>query len=259
MGHIRLGNLPRTRNWIQVIELIASDVGTPEIAASTMNAAQGGLFDAAKDRGLVYSFWLLTKIPLAARESDFAAGLRRIGLKISDKPDLLEVVGSFTDAVDAYLQQNGGRTDLGEMAEMAVAESLTVLGAERTRSLFETTPDDVHRAFREFSKSKQFGVLAKEFFARLTYRYLGYFLSRELPNHIGGDGRFFNIDDHAEFNDALSLHCRQAAYIVETFAGGWFSKTNYEGGISPAKAAGFLHVALGKLRDELAKRDHADG
>jgi hypothetical protein len=32
---------------------------------------------------------------------------------------------------------------------------------------------------------KQFGVLARDFFARLTRRHLEYYLSRELSKHVG--------------------------------------------------------------------------
>jgi hypothetical protein len=253
MGHIRLGNLPRSKKWGQVVDLIGGGATTAEIAAATMDAAQRGFTQAAKDPGLVYSFWLLTQIPLAARGEHFPVGLREIGLQVSDSPSLPEIIGAFTEAVDSHLRERCIRSDLGEMAQMAASESLTALGTERTNSLFETTADDVQQAFRKFSTTNQFGVLARDFFSRLSNRYLNYFLSRELSNHVGGDGRFTNIDDHTEFNRALRLHCQQAARIVETFAGGWLSKTSYfEGEITPEKASGFVHVALKKLRAELA-------
>lgn len=256
MGHIRLGNLPQTKKWKQVVELIGGGAGAPEIATATLDAAKKGLLEASKDPGLIHSVWLLTQIPLAAREENFAERLRQIGLKVSDKPSILEVVGAFTNSVDSYLREHGGRTDLGEMAQMAASESLTALGTEKIRSLFETTSEDVQQALKSFSTTKQFSTLARDFFARLTKRYLTSFLSRELSNHVGGkEHRFSNISQHTEFNQALELHCRQASRIVEEFAGGWFSKTNYEeGGIDSEKAANFVYVALKKLRAELAKR-----
>ncbi len=259
MGHIRLGRLPQTRKWIQVLGLISEGAGAPEVAASTMEASQGGLIKAARDPGLVHTVWLLTQIPLAARNKNFVANLRQLGLEVSNAPSLLEVVGAFTGAVDVHLRRSGGRTDLGEMAQMAAAETLTRLGTLKTASLFGTTAADVQQAFKGFSTTKQFSTLAREFFAHLSKKYLTYFLSRELSNYVDGksDSRFLNIDKHAEFNEALDLHCRQASRIVEEFSGGWFSKANFEGEITPEKAAGFVHVALKKIRAELAKGGHA--
>lgn len=257
MGHIRLGTLPRTRKWIQVLDLIGGGAGAPMVAAATMEASQRGLMKAAKDLGLVHAFWLLTQIPLVARNKNFTAGLRKLGIEVSDAPSLLEVVGAFTDAVDAHLRRSGGRTDLSEMAQMAASEALTALGTPQTASLFGTTSTDVQQTLKSFSTSRQFSALAREFFTRFSKRYLSYFLSRELSNYVSGDGRFTSIDKHAAFDEALDLHCRQATLIIEEFSGGWFSKTNFKGGITPDKAARFVHVALKKLRAELARAGHA--
>ena len=70
---------------------------------------------------------------------------------------------------------------------------------------------------------------------------------------MGPGGRFAGIDRHAEFTRALDLHCHQASSIVEVFSGGWFSKGQFKGTITQHKASGFVHVALKKLRAELAK------
>lgn len=261
MGHIRLGYLPRTRKWIQVLDLIGGGAGTPQVAAATMEACQRGLLKASKDPGLIHAVWLLTQIPLASRGEKFIGELRKLGLKVTDTSGILEIAGAFSAAVDAHLSQIGGRTDLGEMAQMAAAETITALVAPKAESLFGTTPEDVQKALRDFSTTKQFGGLAKEFFARLTRRYLTSFLSKELSNYVGGSssGRFANVDSSTDFTRALDLHCRQAAVIVERFSGQWVSKTEYLEGITPEKVATkFVPVALKKIRAELAKGAHTD-
>lgn len=253
MGHIRLGELPRTRKWEQVVELIKRDGDAATIAAAALDAAEKGFQQAAEDEGLGRATWLLTQIPLAAREANYLDRLKALGVAVAGEPGLVELVGAFTDAVDAQMRRAGGRTDLGEMAQMAAAETLAKILGERSRSLFGTSPGDVQRELAALATTKQFGTLARDFFARLTRRYLTFYLSRELSNHVGGERRFANIADHAEFNAALDLHCRQASKIIEEFAGSWFSKTNWERGISPEDVRGFAWVALKKLRAELRK------
>ena len=259
MGHVRLGTLPRTRNWIQVLDLIGGGAGVPAVAAATMEAAQRGLSNAAQDPGLVYTVWLLTQVPLAARSPDFEGRLRKLGLDVPDAPNLMDVTGAFADAVDARLRRTGGRTDLGEMSQLAAAEALAALGTPATRGLFDTTQPNAKEALSAFTTGKQFSTLAREFFARLMRKYLTYFLSRELSNYVGAGGRFASIDGHAEFDKALDLHCRQASRIVEEFSGGWFSKGDFKGPITHERAGGFVHIALKKLRAELAKGVVADG
>lgn len=85
MGHQRLGTLPRSKHWNEVIELIAAGGDIAEIAAATSSAAERSMIEASADPAVRYSFWLLAKIPLAAREPDFAAELQKLGLSVREK------------------------------------------------------------------------------------------------------------------------------------------------------------------------------
>jgi hypothetical protein len=116
----------------------------------------------------------------------------------------------------------------------------------------------VQDAVRSCSTKTGFADFAHDFFSRFTQRYLAYHLSRELPNHVGDGRRFGTTAEHTEFVSQLKVHCREAAIIVKEFAGGWYSKANFEGGITRFKAKGFIHVALKKIRSELKVRGERD-
>jgi hypothetical protein len=173
----------------------------------------------------------------------------------------MEIVGSVTDAIDAKMPNCKGRTDLGEMAQMAAAETLIEVIGGRTRSLFGTTPDDVQQAFSKLATNKQFSVFAKDFFARFTNKCMNYFLSRALAHHVGEGQRFTTLAQQAEFTKALEIHCKEAARIVEEFSGGWFSKKNWEtgGDISRRDIAAFTGYAMTKLTSELKQGARSDG
>lgn len=251
MGHTRLGELPRTRRWGQVVGLIAGGAGVAQVANATISAAERGLNLASNDQALVETVYLLSQLPLAARSEDFAAALRQAGLNVPDAPGLMDVVGAFTEAIDARVP-NGRRSDLGEMAQVAAAETIIKAVGDRTPALFGVAPADVRGALSALATSAQFGALARQFFARLTNRCMDYFLSRAFSYHVGEGRRFATLAQQASFDEALNLHCREASRIVEDFAGGWFSKTNWEkDGISRQDASGFAHVAMQKLASEL--------
>ena len=259
MGHIRLGKLPRTRKWQQVIALIEAGARAPQIANATIIAAEKSLELATKDKGLVETVWLLTKLPLAAKKSDFASELQKSGLDVTKSPSLMEIVRAFSDAIDMTMVNNGGRTDLGEMAQMAGSETIAEIIGSRTQSLFGTTPNDVKSEFSKISTNKQFSLFARDFFARLTNKCLEYFVSREIHNHVGEGRRFRTLAQHSEFTKALATHSQEASEIVGDFSGGWFSKTNWEkGGISRKDAEGFAHVAVTKILAELKEGARPD-
>jgi hypothetical protein len=259
MGHLRLGTLPDTAPWRRVVGLIADAADVSTIAGATIDAARKGLDKARIDAGLAYCYWLLTQTVLAARQPDFSVALGKAGIRTAADPSIFDIVASFSDAVDTHLRTSGGRTDFGEMALLACVGSLTELLGRRSVNLFGTTSVEVKQAARELSTRDGFATLAHDFFARFTFRFLGYHLGRELSQHVGGNGRFPDPGEHNAFTENLETHCREAALIVKDFAGAWYSKHNFEEGITPRKARGFVTHALDKLGSELQRRGARGG
>jgi hypothetical protein len=254
MGHTRLGDLPRTRRWQEVVGLIAIGAGADQIANAVIHAAEKSLMQAANDKGLVESFWCLTQLTAAAREPNFATALRSRGMIVPDNPSLPAITAAVSDAIDKSMRNNDGRTDLGEIAQSAVSETINQIVTERTSSLFGSTSEDVQRAFRELGTVARFGDLGRRFFAQFMGKVLASFVSRESANHVGEGQRFATLASKASFDDALRTHCRQASVIVEQFAGDWLSKKTWQNGnagISREEAASFTHVAFSKLVKEL--------
>ena len=241
--------------------LIAGGANVEQIAAASADAAENGLDRASDDIGLAHAFWLLTQIPLAARQADFSKGLRELGLEgLSAEPTLIEIIAAFGRTVDRHVRARGTRTDLGEMAQHAASETLATLAGRELPSLFRPAPADVQLALAKLGTSDRFSLVARDFFSRLTNRSLGYFLSRELATHVGPGKRFAAIGEHNEFNAALDQHCREASRIIKEFSGGWYGKTLYEKkGVSQEDARRFAHVAFKKLRAELRKRRDSNG
>lgn len=255
MGHVRLGRLPTGRAWKQVVALLEQNAPLDAVAAGAASAADKHLDAAGSDAGFTRVCWLLAQIPLAARSTDFAENLRGLGLEVGQSPNLFEIGGALCDAIDHHVDGTNQRSDFGEMAQLAAAESLCSVAARSLPSLFAATPDDAQRAIGRLAGGSSFGELAHDFFSRLTRRHLDYFLSRELANHIGKGRRFETVADRTNFDAALELHCRETARIVREFAGGWFGKAAYQrGSVTEADAGRYAAYALKKIRAELRRR-----
>jgi hypothetical protein len=268
VGHNRLGRLPQTRKWRDVVSLIGDGAPVGAVAGSTLTAADSelaramgvdrdaseGLADAPNDAGLVHAFWLLTQVALAARAANFEQALRAVGLEVPDSPTLFDVTSAFATTVHDATWREGRPSDIAEIARMAATETLTALCLQGTPSLFEDGAPNLQATLRGLSTPLGFSRIAEECFARLNRRYLLYLLSRELSAHVGPNRRFGDLRDRTAFNEALDTHCRQVSLIVRDFASGWYSKANYQGGITIRKARGFSHVALKKIRSEMSRR-----
>ena len=256
MGHIRLGVLPRSKLWREVVALIEGGAFLETVAEASAKAAKSALSKATSDPQFLYAATLLVELPLLARSPKFLEGLR--DHTIQDASSVPALLAGITDAIDRRAYDFGGRSDLGEMAQMALVESLSAEFDKSLPSLFEPTSADVRRALGQLASGNRFAGLAREFFARLVYKSLDYYLSRELANHVGTGKRFASDADRVAFDRALSQHAFEASRIVLEYAGGWYGKAVWQGdGLSEEKIKRFAGYAFSKLSSELGRRSDA--
>ena len=254
MGHQRLGKLPQTKAWKDVVSLIAAGADVAEVAAATSHAAEQSMIVASEDEVVRHTVWLLARLPLAAREDDFNGALARLGLRVGGAPTLVDIVCAAMEAVDRAISRPGHRSDYGEIAQLSAAEALYAVVGKEMNDLFGPHERSLKGALGQFAIPAQFAVLARDFFARLTRRHFDYFLSRELARHVGPGRRFPSIREHRAFEEALDAHCRETTRIIKEYATVWHPKQTFEGGIDRGKAARFLSYATEKIRDELRHR-----
>ncbi|MEQ8652425.1 MAG: hypothetical protein RIC87_08175 [Kiloniellales bacterium] len=252
---MRLGVLPKSRKWTQVVALLEGGAALPDVAGASAEAAERALQQAADDPLLGHAVWLLAALPLAARAPGWTERLRELGLETDGPPSLFELTAALSATLDKKAIELGGRTDLGEMAQMALVESLVQTIEPQLPSLFTPDPAEVRTALGRLSGGERFGALARTFFSRLTNRSLNYYLSRELANHIGADRRFTTDQERRQFDQSLALHCQESARIVEAFAGGWYGKTVWQQDeLTPESTQRFARYSFKKIRDELRRR-----
>ncbi len=172
--------------------------------------------------------------------------------------DIFDLVASYTATVDRHLRQTQSRTDIGELAQQAAAESLTALCGSRSETLFGSSLETVRDSLRSLSSQSGFATLAQDYFARVTRKYLLYHLSRELSNHVGSGRRFQSVDEHNDFLRAVDDHCHVCSRMLRRFAGEWYKKANWQEGISLRKAKGFTAHALDKMCFALRQKGTGD-
>lgn len=262
MGHIRLGQLPRTRKWRAVVDLIAAGADIPQVADATIKAADSAFSFVQDDSGYNHAVWLMTQLGLAAKQEDSLDFLRSQGVNIPDNTSLPGIVTAITEALDNHIETNGGHSDLGELSQRALVDAVIQRMEPKLQqqALFGMSAEQTRAALMDFGKQKEFAALSREFYSRLTKECMDYFLSQTLATNLGAGQRFATMNQMAQFEEALSTHCREASVIVEQFSGEWFSKHQYEehGNISHDSVRGFASWALKKVKDELKAGAKAD-
>jgi hypothetical protein len=265
MGHTRLGSIPKTRKWADIVATIANagpsetsgrgmlSEDVREISRQTIDAASGGLYRIIDDPGLRYTFYLLTKIVSSSRESDWQQRWVNLGIDLSEDATLFDLTAEMQNAIDKYLSRYALPTDISEMAQQAAGEALATLAGPKSMTLFGCGKNEMRLAVRELSTKAGFAHLSQVFFGRFMARFLNFYISRVTTAHVGGD-RLHQVVDLTRFNQDLRLHCEQSARIVYDFSGEWYSKTQFKEGINLDNTSRFLAVALKKLQAELGQQ-----
>jgi len=220
MGHVRLGILPATRKWIEVVKLLDSgNFSARELAEAAANAANDTLKKAVNDPAFVEIYKVLCELPRAAKEQDFSAALAKLGIDVGTSPSLTDIAQALSQKFDSIIaDKNHKRTDLAEMAKQTAISSFLEKAEESSAQLWAPTNEDIRHGIGKLAAPERHGDFAQHFFTGLTQKILGYFLERELPRHISPSGPFHSIQDMRTFQKALENHCRESSFIMRPFA-----------------------------------------
>ncbi len=254
MGHVRVGRLPKTKPWAGLFDqLRGAEVNAGQIAQATAEAAQQEFAVLEGDRRINHCFWFLVRLVTAARNDDFTGELARLGLTNPSFTSGLAFVQQVARTVEREQRKRGQPTVFSRMAEMSLRQVLSANLVQQSQTLFGTGQEEIQAACRAISTRQQFGRVARDFFATFMSRTIRYLTDKELSNYVGPTGAMASPTQVLEFEQALNRHCHETAKIVEEFAGGWFSKHNWESNndISEKETAGFTAYALQKIQMDL--------
>lgn len=255
MGHTWLETLSLCKKWGEVVGLVAGGADVPQVADATLRTAEDafGYVNVNEDSGLNQAAWILVQFGVAAKKDDPVRYLRTKGIEIPKNTTLPGLIAAVSEAMDNHLDEHGGRSDLGEIAQRALVRAVTERMQSKVNRLFGTGSEDIKEALTEFRKDKEFGSLSRSFFSNVTNESMDYFLSKTLNSQLGQGQRFTTMNEKAQFDEALVSHCYAASKAVEEYAGDWYSKHMYQekGDISRESIRKFLSYGMKKMKNAL--------
>ncbi len=217
-----------------------------------MVAAAAAFEGAKRDEILGDALFLLTQVALAARRQDRDDALALLGIRLDGPATPVALVAEVNRILDDVRAARAAYSDVGEMAQAALAETLSDWFRTHTVDLFAPPSEQFWRSMHELGTQKAFGTVTRDFMGNLIARMLNFHLSRIVAP--GGEQHLLRgAADATRFRQELRQHSRERAFIVKSFAEGWFSKREFEHGIDRPSAKRFVAHALKKVIDEFQK------
>jgi hypothetical protein len=238
---------------------LAKSADQEEIFLASLRAADTGLARLPEDRGFTQTLSTAFEFLDALQSQEIMSALKLRGFVVPESPNLFDYIGAFKNKADSELVNIRGRSDTSEIAQNSFTETLVKEIGPSIPSLFETTPEDTQKAIRDGLRGKALETIMHRFFTGFTHRYLDYYLSRELPNHVGTTVILPSIDSHNQFSEDFETYIRQTVRITKEFVPGWYGKARYEKRLNPAEVKKFVHVAIKKIREEFKRGARTNG
>jgi len=253
MGHERVGTLPRTRKWLDVIEAIQPSSGSTEgiadLSAKTLENVRSRFLRIHHDDGVGAAFGFL--ITLAATERKGGGSLTSVEIALDQSPS----PGRLATELNRWVRAHRISLEYAELAQRAAADTIA---AWTTKELGQInlfgSGQTAKVVWKSAANAGGFCEVARLFFAKFTERYLRYFLEREASACIQ------TISEREQFGerlkqhiDMVSQHAFETAKITQSFAAGWYNNHVKSGLPADSDIRDFLRLSFGKIREELLR------
>lgn len=248
MGHERLGMLPKTKKWRVIVSEVAAyesgSIAASSIAEQTLTALGSRYRDLANDPSVRATFSFLVEIAQSAASLETTTS-------IADKSPL-DLVSELARRMRAT---TSGSLETRELAQRAAADAIVTWRRENYAEQPDLFLDSAPRSrWNGLGSGAGFCEMSRLYFAKLTERYLNYFLEREASAVIadlGARERFKNrLSAHVS---EVSRHSFESAKITQSYAAGWFNKNALGTSPSNTQTKKFLAYAFEKLREEFRR------
>ena len=257
MGHERVGALPRTKRWRDVVGGIADaaavDGDVQGLANATLENVRSRLLSIHGDTGFVASFQFLLGLSLSASPRVDRDSLGELAVDLESNPSPLRLAS----ALGQYVEHNRQSSEYAEIARKAAVDVISIWTEQQTRQLsFTGEHEQPSEVWRRASDGMGFCEVSRLFFGKFVERYLNYFIGREASSHLATtEDRERLARRLADHVDGVSHHAFETARITQSFAAGWFNRHARDGMPTEDEISGFLSHSVGKLREELLREN----
>lgn len=255
MGHERVGMLPRTKRWRNIVSDINLAAVSPsqagQIADRTLENVRKQYQNIMYDKGVISAFKFLVALAVCSKKQTPGAELRKLGITASDNPNPL----SLTKAAHLWVQENQDSPEYARIAQYAVGDALAVWHQRNSKQLallgMPETPYDI---WSKAGNGAGFCEISRLFFAKFTERYLNFYLEREATAATASISERESVKQNIRNQvDVISQHAFETSKITQSFAAGWFNKHALDHVPDDQVIAGFLRHAFEKMREELKR------
>ena len=258
MGHKRLSWIRKSKTWNKIIgEMGSYALGQSDIsliAQNTLKQVQKQYSTFENDPSIKTTFEFLLHLSYAFQQKEPIKYLNEHNIIDSEEISMIKL----SRAATKYKNDDVTSHEYQTFAKQAVIDAISQWyksNLEEGRSLFYEHIDS-NVIFNKAADGGGFSELSRLYFAKITERYLKYFLDREaavkIPNIAQRNKFAKDIEEHIA---EISKHAFETTKITQSFAAGWYNKNTKNSFPEDTQIKYFLNKTMGKMKSELLREE----
>jgi len=258
MGHMRIGFLPRSKQWNAIVDQLSLFGGDPtdvhRIADATLSAIQNNYKKLPDDDSVIKATKFLAILSYSANQAEQAAFLNRKGFSVDNDMTLFSILSS----AQKYISTEAGSLEINKMARDATMKAIMTYHDAHKSNQITLFDDTAHNTWRSAGTGAAFCELARTFVAEFTERQLRYCLEREAPRVINDFGLLRSFSETLSCQStAISKHALDTSKLMQSWAAGWYNNNSVSSLPTDGQVHQFLDFSFRKMREEF--RREVDG
>ena len=258
MGHMRIGFLPRNRQWNAIIDQLSLFGGNPndvhQIADATLKAIQSNYLKLSEDESIIKAIRFLATLSYSANQADQKAFLNQNGCFVDSNMTLFSILSSSQQ----YISTETGSLEVNKMACDAVMKAVITYHDTHKSNQMTLFSDIGENIWRSAGTGSAFCEMARSFIAEFTNQQLRYCLERAAPRVIYDLGLLKSfIETLSLQSSTISNHALDTSKLMQSLAAGWYNKNSVIALPTHEQVHKFVDFSFRKMREEF--RREADG
>lgn len=255
MGHERIGFLPKTKQWQEIIKALEDYTGSPDAVREIISLAMRNLHrhyrDISSNESLREAIRFMSSLCFSAKSDNQIEYLSNRGINVGGELSiygLVNSIGSYGQSVKLLDEQ--------KMAKDALMHSL--IEYQQRHETHQVSFDGVETGgiWSRIGNGAAFCEMARSFIAAFVDRHLRYFLDRAAASSLSDYSQIASFrNELSKQTGAIRKHSSEISKLVESYSAGWFGKYSSSSEPSNSQIDLFLSKTFGKVREEFRREN----
>lgn len=259
MGHERIGFLPKSKQWKDIVRQLQEYNGDSDIvaciAADTLDALRSQYSNISNDPSLISAIRFLATLCHSSSSETQVETLYDEGIIVKKEITMY----SLMRGADNYISDAETSLETGKIVKDSLMAAIINYQQMHETEQLSFDGFESNNVWSGIDSGAAFCELARSFISEYTARNLNYYLERISAKEIKDYAHLVLFNKAIRLqSEAIATHTRDISELMQSLAAGWYNKHAAATVPSDLKISQFLNFTFKKIREEFRREGEGE-